>query len=694
MAIDYHYQANVPNGEIDVYYSEIYSYDEEYKESPVVSYNYYAVGVNWLTSPYINARCSEVSVSTSAVYDNRAGLSLESIARNGTISIYAEPGLGSGYSVFTSEEGTSPSLDQPYEYNTYTGGQLPVDVLPPGDYRIEANSVNISFSTNFPIFETDAELSAYIANGTGINDAINSNIPREKEGEAFDIRCIWTYGTWSEYGFTPPSNQQTGHRDVMGNIISGKVALYPIPNIVDGALKYGVKSNATFDALIYSEDGVVWHDTSTFPYSFFYKPRTDELGTFRFALTFWTNRIPIFEDEETAQGFLDDDVPITDALNWDDISGEYPDEEQTTGDPDDGTDWGNVFTKSYFHNQYMLEDGGLQEISNALYDVDSGGTWENIKKGLEMYGQNPMDAVMSLMFYPLNLTSVFTYFSDSSSVYFGGYRFALQSHTAKKIVYPDGYFYCGGVSFIPKFKNWRDTKATRIFVDLPYCGRYELDPAKYWGKHVNVVYYIDTHTGGCVACLVEGASTATRQGKCLDQYNGQIGVNCPITLTDFSAYANAQINTLLGNGGQAVNNGLNVGESGARALASGMGGTAVAGLVGAGATAGALGAIQGAKTVYGLAMNNINKFNQTRGGSTGMLNQYANQRPTFIFVYPETDNPANFNALYGMPSNYGGTVSSFVGYLEVDTIKLNMPGATESEKEKARALLMGGIYIN
>ena len=92
-------------------------------------------------------------------------------------------------------------------------------------------------------------------------------------------------------------------------------------------------------------------------------------------------------------------------------------------------------------------------------------------------------------------------------------------------------------------------------------------------------------------------------------------------------------------------------------------------------------------------MNNINKFNQTRGGSSGMLNQYANQKPTFIFVYPDTDIPDNFNAMYGTPSNAGGSIGSFSGYFEADTVRLNMPGATESEKAKARDLLMNGIYI-
>jgi hypothetical protein len=162
-----------------------------------------------------------------------------------------------------------------------------------------------------------------------------------------------------------------------------------------------------------------------------------------------------------------------------------------------------------------------------------------------------------------------------------------------------------------------------------------------------------------------------------------------MTLTDFASYANAQINTLLGAGGQSVNNGISVGESGASAFAAGN----ALGMVGAAGSAAALGAIQGAKTVYGLTMNNINKFNQTRGGSTGMLNQYANQKPTFIFIYPDTDNPSNFNKMYGTPSNAGGLVSSFTGYFEADTIKLNISGATESEKEKIRSLLMGGIYI-
>lgn len=556
---------------------------------------------------------------------------------------------------------------------------------------------HFDFSTNVPCFETSQDCYDYINAATQtqalniLHRAVNFVAQtEEKPGKDFEITCVWTHGTWNQYGYQQISGATVNYRNVRGRIVEGgKLALYKIDGITDGALKYGVKQSAIFEGLQYSTDGITWHDSDTFPFDFFYRPRETEYGTFDFALTFWTDAVPIFDNETNATGYIGGTVEITDAINWPDISGEYPDEENPTGDPDDGTDWGEVGTRSFFSQQYICTEGAIQEISNALYDTTPGGLWEDIKKGLDMFGQNPMDAVISLMYYPVNLLSVFTHVSTGPNIWFGGYQFTMQSHNASKIIYPDGFFDCGGVTIKRLFKNWRDNFATRIFVDLPYCGRYELDPQKYWDKHIEVIYFIDTHTGGCIACLVEGNKNSGRNGKCLDQFNGQMGVTCPITLTDFSSYANAQINTLLGGGGQAISGAMSVGETGAHAVVSG----ATAGAVGAVGGAAALGAIQGAKTVYGLTMNNINKFNQTRGGSTGMLNQYVNQKPTFIFVYPETDNPSNYNQMVGGPSNAGGTVGNFSGYFEAEQIKLRMDGATQSEKEKARALLMGGVYI-
>lgn len=683
------------HGVLAVNYLEYQAYsDEAYKENPQFSFT--QQNLQYGNYPYVEDHCNKINTYGSATYDYRLAISLERIEENGFLMVYTNPGLDlSGICTFDGEGGHNQFSWAQIDFQPFYGhGNLPVNCYSyKNSYVMELQQWTLS--TNIPIFATNAQASNYIATGDGIANAINNSIPSIPAGKDFEIVNIWTEGTWNTDG-TYVSGSDVFHHDVRGRILAGaKIATYPADQIVDGALILYVVTSGDFYNCEYSSDGVVWINAGDqFPYTFLYRKRVDELGHFKFALTSYDNLgIPNFADQPTAEGYLDGNVPIEQATNWNEISEHYPDYPNPTGEDDPGTDWGHVYTRCFFQQQYLCGSGAIQEISNALYDVSAGGTWDDIKKGLEMFGQNPMDAVASLMYYPLDLTNVFTYTSSSSSVWFGGYQFQLQSHTVNKLIYPDGFYYCGGLTIQPRTKDWRDIYATRIFIDLPYCGRYELDPAKYMGKYVKVIYYIDLHTGACIACLVDGTGN-TRDGKCLDQFNGQMGVNCPITLTDFSAYANAQINTLLGNGGQAISAAQSVGETGAHAaIGSATGAGALMSLGGAAAGGAALGAIQGAKTVYGLTMNNINKFNQTRGGSTGMLNQYANQKPTLIFVYPETDLPANFNAMYGTPSNAGGTISNFYGYFEADTVKLNMPGATESEKEKARALLMGGVYI-
>ena len=665
--------------------------DEEYKTNPKISftqqdYTFY----NW----FQEENCNTVVTGGQTLYGNRACFCIERILPSGIVMVYNDPSISmSGAGTFTSEAGQSQTGYEDITFNTYTASNLPTDVLSYGDSRVVRVDEWV-LSTNIPIFETAAEASQYIQYGDNIQNAINNNVP-SVEGRAFQITNVWTEGTWTANGFTPGSGATVHHRDVRGRVVeedAGIIGMYPEPGIVDGGIVYRCVTSGRLTDLEYSEDGITWIPTSTFPYTYFYRPRVDEVGTFRFALTFYTDRVPIFEDAEQLDDYFDGDIGIEEALNWPDISNNYPDVpggDVPMGDPDDGTDWGDVYTQNFFANTYLCSENCLREIANDLYDTTPGGIWEDIKKGLDMFGQNPMEAFISLIYYPLDLSGVFSNISATSTIWFGGYSHSV-TNQPYQLVYPDGYFYCGSVLFEPKFRNWRDTKAMRVFVDLPYCGRYELDTAKYWGKNINVIYYIDLTTGACTACLVEGAAENTREGRCLDQFNGQIGTKISMTLTDFAGYANAQINTLLGNGGQAVSSGMSLGESGANSFAAGN----AIGVGGAAGAAAVMGGIQAAKTTYGLMMNNINRYNQTRGGSTGMLNQYLNQKPTFIFMYPETDNPANFQQMYGSPSNYGGTVMNFSGYFEADQIKLSMPGATESEKEKARALLMNGVYIN
>lgn len=502
----------------------------------------------------------------------------------------------------------------------------------------------------------------------------------EPVGDNFEINIVG-----GKFNVTPTAEQFIGqsyiYQFVKGKILSGKLALYPIPGISSGKLRFGIKSNAEFYAMQYSVDGTTWLDTDSFPFTYFLRKRDGELGTFEMAISMGNTTVPIFSSPENAEGYIDDIIGIEEAENWPEISGNVPNINNNTGDPAPHTEFGNVYTRSFFNQQYICDTNAIQDISNALYDITPGGIWEDIKKGLDMFGDNPIESIVNLVYYPLNLNQVFSNTQDAPSIWFGGYEHQLSQGSASKIIYPDGYYSCGTVVLKPTFNSYRDFPPyTRIFVDIPYCGTYEIDPAKYYNKTTELRYFIDTRANGlCNAALIA-------DGVLVDQWNGQLGVSLPIVLTDFSAYANNQLNTLLGNGGQAV--------SGATDLASSAAGASSAlGLAGVGAGAAAFGVVQGAKTVYGLTQNNINKFNKTKGGSSAMLNQYLPQKAVFTFEIQEDDIPSNFYQLNGGATNKGGTVGSFSGYLEAEQVKLNIVGATESEKDKIRALLMGGVFI-
>ena len=583
------------------------------------------------------------------------------------------------------------------QYRYSSGSQAPLQPfsggyqqLPPQGYPVAIIAIkdahiiagHIIFSTNIPVFETDSEMNDYLEHGTGLANAVNYALPEVVEGFDFQISNIWTHGSVSASGVTPGSSYN--YRMVRGKIVNdGKVSLYKMDGLQNGALKYGIENTALFDALEYSTDGVTWISTSTFPYDFFYRPVMvgDPYGEYDFAISFYSE-FPIWENETDSDNYLTGNKDISEAPNFPLISNNYP-VTNNTGASDDATEFGQVFSRSFFTNQYICSTAAIQQISNALFSTTAS-FWEDLKKGLETY-IDPIESVVSLMYYPVDLNTVFTNTSNIPYVYFGGYKFDFSDGvTVNQIIFADGYFDIGGMVIERSTHSWRDLPPyTRVYVDLPYCGRYEIDPTLYYDKELKVRYFIDTHTGGCVACLLVHEANGWH---CYDQYNGQIGTQLPVTLTSYSDYANTQLNTLLGNGGQSVNNALNVGQT-AAAGASGLA------LAGGAVTAAGLGAIQGAKTVYGLTQNNINKFNKTRGGSSAMLNQYLNQKVTITFETMELDNPAAFNALKGQPSNRSGNVGSFSGYFEAEQVKLNMPGATEAEKDKARNLLLNGIYI-
>ena len=507
-------------------------------------------------------------------------------------------------------------------------------------------------------------------------------ISEEVPGQEFSITNVWNHGTWTVYGCTTTTPPKT--LGVRGKLTDGsKLSFYNIPGISNGKLKLGIKLTGDVEACEYLNESGAWVPTTTFPYTFLYRKREDELGTFDFALQDISSPFPIFDSEHKAdlynQGLLDP----SEALNWDRISMYYPTTNPTeTGET--STTMGEAGNRGIFSQYYIVPLTVLYELANGLYDTTQGGMFDDIKKGLEMYGQDCIEAVSNLAFYPLDLTAVLPGTSQSH-IYFGGYKFNLTSGNAYRVANHNGYKTLGSMTIKRAFNSWRDYEPyTKLYIFIPYAGTFQLDLSRYYGKLTELRYYFDITCNMALVCLLA-------DGKLTDYWNVQMGVNMPITMTNFAMYAQTQIQTLIGGVQGGVGGSVDIAGQTSGALSKGLGSTA-SGVAG-GVAAGLMIDKTIMKTAYGLSQNNINNYNKTKGGATSLLNEFLPQYPYFIFETQEDCAPDNYGEMFGYPSMKSGPINSFGGFLKVHDVKLNCPGATESEKEKIIALLKQGVYI-
>lgn len=444
-----------------------------------------------------------------------------------------------------------------------------------------------------------------------------------------------------------------------------------------------------------------------------------------------STNLPIWDNENDADDFLSGNKDITESSNWNKISGDNVYKniiDNKTGIGEEVTEFGEVYVRNIFSQMYLCNTAALYEISNSLFDYDVttlSGLWEDIKKGLEMYGSNPMDAVQGLRFYPFDLTSIFTDVSPQSYIYFGAYKQEL-TNSVYKMIYANGYKDLGSVTIMRSFKDWRDFEPyTKLSIYLPYVGRFPLDLKKYYGKTVNIRYYLDVRTGACCACLIAN-------GILLDWFDGVIGTEMPITLTDYSSYANNQLNIIMRNAGigiagegavgslgvKGIQGAMNAGadkvgttfadtyvaggggDAAFSAASSAAGGVKAAGLAGVGGAVAGMGAtmaVVGAgvamKTSFDMMRTGTAAYTKGRPGSSAMINQFLPQYPTFMFEIQEIDESPYLNELYGRPSNASGVIGDFSGYLEAEDIMLICPIATDNERQEIIDLVRSGIYL-
>lgn len=497
---------------------------------------------------------------------------------------------------------------------------------------------------------------------------INFNKSADSGTKQYNIYCDVTTGVW---GYDGVNNESViGYRYIQAWVAPSLTESNPRISLIkarEGSqLKANYKIYGELKKVRYSTDGGnSWTESEEIPFNYFYYKRTNELGLLTYDSLSGGN-VLLFATEALS----DDGSPYL-AENYAEKSQYYP-STNTSGTEETSTTMGVTTLNSFFQRMYIVDKADMAIISSALYDTSAGGIWEDIKKGIEMFGENPIDCVAGLCYFPLDLTQVFSGASPASSVFFGGYQ--LTGVSCYELMNYNGYVDIGTMEIKESFphgsyRNYEPYTSLKIW--LPFIGLKELHLNKYIGKMMAIRYYFDCFNGGCMAVIFS-------DGLVADIFDGMAGVQIPISLTDFAGYAAAQIQNFTELGSSAVS-----------AVAPLAGGASPSSLIGAAAGFGNY-----EKALFSAEQTTTSDFNSTKGASSAMINQYLPNYVYVIFEIIEEDETRLLSELMGKPSNASGNLGSFSGYLEVDEVELKTSaGMTETEKNNFISLLHSGIII-
>lgn len=557
-----------------------------------------------------------------------------------------------------------------------------------GTTEIVDTQTFLYFDTNIPFFDTVEHAKAYIASGGNtLTGLLNGDevLPEDTNHEYFIKNAIYKNGSlyrYSDYKFKTTSaggghklyllasNDTIGYDLVLHGQHDSTITEILSRNRHDPANAYSQTSSANTEYLRRNQTTV---------------------GGDTYRSSFFNTNIYIFGNQEDADDYV----------NSGDTSGALNNEEVNRandtivdghiGDVVSQTDNGTSGISFAYGGQiYALSSVNLASFfTNVLFSTDTS-VKDAILEGTQLFGANQINAINGCMYLPITDISDIASVSPVNKCFIGTYEAPI---TANRVVANDKMINCGSAPFNETYGDYRDYEPyCKLGVLLPYIGFRELSISRFINKTVSLKYAVDVTTGACTAYLYAN-------GVIMDSFDGTMGVQRPLTAVNQQAQVSAVINGILGTATQAAKT---VGTAGTAAI----GAAALSGASGASQAMSAGAKFAGSESQMGGGVVNtvLSGYNtlqaaldppmSTRGAYSGVLGQFANQYPYFIFSWLKTNKPDNEIETVGLPSNAGGTVGSFGGYLKCSAFNLaNGFSGTQSEANEIIAQMMEGVYI-
>lgn len=295
-------------------------------------------------------------------------------------------------------------------------------------------------------------------------------------------------------------------------------------------------------------------------------------------------------------------------------------------------------------------NNGLWSIYNpTINELKSlgGYLWSsNIIEILQKFLNNPMDCIISLhMIYATPST-------NSKQNIILGY---LDSGVSANVV--NNQFInidCGSVNTVEYFGDARDYVApyTNVECYLPFIGIVKLKTEDIIGSNINIIYTLDVLTGAILCKIFVTKDGAKQQ---LYTFNGNASVQIPLTGSD---------RTRLLSG----------------AITGAVAGITTGGLIGA-VAGGVSGGLMG-----GTSIERSGNFS-ANSGALGI------KKPYLIISRKTPYDADNYNDYYGYPTNKTVVLNNCKGFTRVKDIHIDIPNATNEEKNEIETLLKNGVVI-
>ena len=586
---------------------------------------------------------------------------------------------------------------------SYCGNQLGVQNYRASDDGTWNMNIDVVWKTELPVFDTDAHLLAYIRSGgrdtTGLLNGEQAVVDDPTDEESYDYYLNDTFTLYTSYGLSYQTAVRKNYRlritmKKRGRVIGGLLALVnkrPFTPEDKYPRKYKLIGDEIRSVSIQTNTGWTEYTGEDIKTLMFYRTTAGSSGSDYCKVENWSTNIPFKDGADSAtwaQNFLTTGNPQG-ATNIKKIIPK--DTPITPGTPVDDTPIPTPgISLARGANIYGLTSSQVNVFMDKIFDPVN---TQSLLDGTQLFGSNQIGAIRDLFYIPCSADDIATS-SSTTDIYLGSYKVEMGS-SVKWITNNNKLIDCGTVTFNETFGSYLDIEPTcLLYIWLPGCGVHQLQISKYINKTIHLRYAVSVFDGSCMAIL------STQNGTkdiVLDTFTGNFAVHIPLTANDQARQTAAVVQGIMQTSMSAIKT---VGTVGAGAV--GLGAAAASASVSALGAAGiASDMTSGGMSSGGTIMQAANTLQaamdapiSTRGALSGMLSLFDTMIPTFIAARLKTIEPANEVEIVGKPSNVGGLVSSFSGYLKTSAFNLRNFTGTIDEAEEIQRMFRGGVYID